>query len=172
MSLVVEDGSGLATAESYASVAAADAYWADRSEPTAWAGADTAAKEVALREATEYLDGRYGSRWKGCRANPTVQALDWPRSSVLDRDGYYVASDELPTNLVRAAIEAAGRQVSADLAPDVDSDDVGIAATTVKAGSVSESVEYAGTKAVSDRLVKVERLLAPLMRPPGEIVRG
>lgn len=173
MSLVVEDGSGLSTAESYASVAAATAYWAARTEPAAWAALSTdGEKEVALRQATEYLDARFGARWKGYHANPLVQALDWPRSSVLDRDGYCVASDSLPTNLVRATIEAAARQASADLAPDIDADDVGIAKTSVRADTISESIEYTGTKAASDVFVKVERLLAPLVRPPGEIVRG
>lgn len=42
MALIVEDGTGLATAEAYASVAAADAYWLVRGgAPAAWA--DTAA---------------------------------------------------------------------------------------------------------------------------------
>ena len=56
--LTVEDGTGIEGAESYASVAAADAYWAKLSHltlATTWAAFDTAGKEGRLREAPARL---------------------------------------------------------------------------------------------------------------------
>ena len=67
MSLIVEDATGLSTAESYLSVANADTYHASYTGSTAWSGASTGTKERALRRATQYLDSVYGGRWLGER---------------------------------------------------------------------------------------------------------
>lgn len=56
MALIVEDGTGLADAESYLSVADADTYHADRNNE-AWQDYSTAEKEAALRKATQYITG-------------------------------------------------------------------------------------------------------------------
>lgn len=106
MTLVVEDGTGLDTAESYISATDADTYHALRGN-TPWAALADADKEIALRKATEYLDARYGARWKGART-VSSQALGWPRQNaeLPDECGYY-PSDALPIPLVRATAEAA-----------------------------------------------------------------
>ena len=54
MAFVTEDGTGLAEANSYVSVAEADAYHADRGN-AAWIGEDSA-KQSALIKATDYLE--------------------------------------------------------------------------------------------------------------------
>lgn len=56
MPLVVETGFGIIGAESYASVAEADAYWGQRGGNPAWAAASQEAKEGALRLASEHID--------------------------------------------------------------------------------------------------------------------
>lgn len=85
MSLIVEDGTGLANAESYISVADATTYHAAIGN-TAWAALATdALREQALRRATQYMVGRYRLSWTGTRMSAT-QALDWPRSLVPLRD--------------------------------------------------------------------------------------
>ena len=71
MPLIVEDGSGLANADSYVSVADCQAYAADHG--LAFAG--EAAALAALRNATLYLDGEY--TYCGERATD-IQALEWP----------------------------------------------------------------------------------------------
>lgn len=76
MALVVEDGAGLADAESYVSVASADAYHVAHGNP-AWAAADDSAKEIALRNATAYIDARYAFAGVQVVAG---QALEWPRT--------------------------------------------------------------------------------------------
>jgi len=171
MSLTVETGSGVSGAESYASVADADAYWAARNEPAAWTAAETAEKEAALRIATEYLDARFGSRWRGVKAD-SDNALDWPRAGVHDENGYLLASDELPTALVRATIEAAGRQAASDLDGDVDADSRDIVEESLQAGKVKETIRFAGTKAADPYYTRIERLVARLIWPGGTIRRA
>ena len=124
MSLIVEDGSIVTGAESYASVAAADAYFAARNEPAAWTGASDPEKE------------------------------------------------EIPTELLRATIEAAAKQAASDLAADVDASAAGIAKESVKVGPVTESIEYVGGKMTEVVYTKIERLIAELIKPAGQIVRA
>lgn len=123
----VETGAIVSGANSYASIADADAYHAERGG--AWTGTD-AQKTAALLKATAYLDGKYRSRWKGYRVQPVTQALEWPRSSV-EFDGYSfrnsyraVASNYYPTNvippeIVAATCELAVRALAGPLAPDI-----------------------------------------------------
>lgn len=117
MSIVIEDGTGLSTAESYISVADATTYFTARAV-TAWGALATdALREAALRKATEYMDYHYD--WRGERVTPTVQALDWPRSGVVV-DGNYIESDEIPEAIKRACAELALKASAGDLYPDLE----------------------------------------------------
>lgn len=102
MAFVVEDGTGLDTATSYCSVAAADSYFLDRGM-SAWTGTEPV-KEAALARASSALDGIYNSRWVGYRSTQD-QGLDWPRSQAWDKDGFPLAG--VPSNVVKACCEAA-----------------------------------------------------------------
>lgn len=117
MALVVTPGS--ASADSYASIAEADAYHAGRGNTT-WTGSDTL-KEAALRRATAWLDGRYRARWPGSRSRGREQALDWPRAFASDKDGWVIASDAIPAEVVLATCEAALRELvkPGSLSPDI-----------------------------------------------------
>ncbi len=89
MTLVVEDGTGVTGAESYAPVDAALAYWTARPQsPLAfpWASASTPVKEGSLREASCYLDATWGQQYLGARLLAT-QGLFWPRRTVLAAPG-------------------------------------------------------------------------------------
>lgn len=114
MALEVEDGSGKQNSESFASVAEADAYWSNRGVAS-WA-ADTPAKEVALRKATDYLEQKYRLLWCGQRAT-YAQALSWPRVGVVV-DGFSVPSNLVPVEVRRATIELAKRAAVGELMPD------------------------------------------------------
>lgn len=100
MSLIVEDGTGLSTAQSYVSVADADFYHTAHGNAT-WTGIDTL-KEAALVRATQALDARYP--WQGIRYVET-QALDWPRSGAADIDGYEITG--IPQGVKDALCEMA-----------------------------------------------------------------
>jgi hypothetical protein len=87
MSLIVEDGTGVALAESYISVTDADTYHASRGN-TLWSTMQVSEKEQALRRATDYMQQVYRMDWKGTRTTIT-QNLDWPRIGVSIQDlGY------------------------------------------------------------------------------------
>lgn len=113
MALVVEDGTGLANAESYVSVADADAYHTAMGN-SAWTGSD-AAKEVALRKAAQYLNTRY--RFLG-NCLKTGQSLAFPRDDIVTRDGLVL---KWPIKCVKdAACELALRALSGTLYTDQD----------------------------------------------------
>ncbi|QAZ45949.1 DnaT-like ssDNA-binding protein [Mesorhizobium sp. Pch-S] len=117
--LIVEDGSGLANAESYVSVSDAVAYAAARA--LTFPASPTDKAEAALRRATAYIDNTYRTRFPGQRKEFRLQALEWPRVGVVDMNGFPVTSDEIPVEIVRAACEAAVRELAApgSLTPDV-----------------------------------------------------
>ncbi|MFG1317587.1 DnaT-like ssDNA-binding protein [Xanthobacter autotrophicus] len=128
--LIVEDGTGIAGAESYAAVAYADAYWAARPQDAlaaAWAAATEASKEGALRAASAYLDAIYGASYRGIRKG-WEQGLEWPRTGGLDAAGSSlpvlgpgnVPLPALPPMLKRGAAELAPRALSGPLALDAD----------------------------------------------------
>lgn len=159
MALEVEDGSGKANAEAYLSVAGLDAYLASHGYTTA---ATEAQKEVALRKATEYLDGKFGERWTGYRRSRT-QALDWPRLNGRDDDGWPIASDEIPKELMDATAEAAYRALSAELEPDLAAGQASIASESKRLGPIGKSVTYVSGGPAPPKYRKVEQLLAPLL---------
>ena len=109
MTLVVEDGTGKADAESYISVADATAYHAAMGN-TAWAAlASDTVREQLLRKATAYIGNMYAARWTGYRST-TSQALDLPRTYMTDTRKnvcgavYYVDSNTVPQEVKNACV--------------------------------------------------------------------
>ncbi len=127
MALVVEDGTGLANAESYASVAFATQYHSDRGN-AAWAAlANDTIREQLLRKATAYMEQEYRLRWASFRRTSS-QALSWPRAWVQMPDapyGYgswaaYVPNNIVPTEVQQACCELALEAISGDLNPALE----------------------------------------------------
>ncbi|MGY2048907.1 DnaT-like ssDNA-binding protein [Methylobacterium sp. JK268] len=161
MPLIVEDGSGLPSAESYVSVAASDAYHAARAN-TGWAG-DDAIKEAALRRATEFLDSLFEGRWIG---RPAIrgQGLCWPRQRAYDAGLTLLPANIVPRGVIRATCEAALRELQSpgSLQPDVHPGERIVSETV---GPLS--VEYGDQGVGGDVLpvvTIVNRLVAPLLR--------
>ncbi len=154
MSLITEDGSGRADAESLCSVAAADGYHGKRGN-TSWTGLQEAAKEQALRKATDYM-ATYRARWAGYRVS-TAQALDWPRYEVPMKDAGVCAvypSDAVPQAVQNACAELALRSISKELAPDLKPPK-----TRVKVGPIE--TEYARGDRQTTTYSAVESMLLP-----------
>jgi hypothetical protein len=160
MTLITEDGTGLATAESYISVADADARHAAFGN-TAWTGA-TALKEAALRRATAYMVQTYRTRWMGERVNST-QALDWPRCGVTV-GCYYVDSDSVPVTVADACADLALRALAEDLAPDLDR-----AIVREKTGPLE--TEYDRFAPQAKRFRAIDMALAPFLTGSGAMAR-
>jgi len=162
MALIVETGIGVAGAESYNSVAELSAYWLKRghtSFATAWAAATTDAKEGAAREATDFLDAEYGQFYRGVRKG-YVQGKMWPRTSAQDGTGYNLP--DMPPELKQAHAELSGRAVSGRLS--IDADVAGfVQSTSVKVGSISESITYAGGTKMERKFGFLDGIMAPLL---------
>lgn len=139
----VETGLGSATANSYVTVAEADQYFLDHAPPAAWTAAVQATKEQALRIASQYLDTMYNARWLGFRTNRT-QNLCWPRSAVVDLEGFGYDTRTIPQRVKDACCEAARRQISGTvLLPDQVNPGT-ITSTDVQVGPLKKSVTYGG----------------------------
>lgn len=164
MSLIIEDGTGLSNAESYASVAEADEYHLARGREAEWVDLDATDKEYALRRAMDYMRASYRTKWEGVRKTNT-QALDWPRWNVPKKDvagGYgpaaaYYSPDSVPTEVKSAQIELALIATTTDLNPT-------LSPLKTKATVGPISVEYApGTSQVA-AFAAADDIVAPLMR--------
>lgn len=111
---------GAANANSYVTVAEADAYFGDSLGRPLWSTTSQAVKEAAVISASRTLD-QY-MEWLGYRVD-TVQSMDWPRSGVvnpnlgysqgsyetMDVGGFYnwYRNDEIPQKLKYATYELA-----------------------------------------------------------------
>lgn len=174
MALIVEDGTGLATAESYISVTAATTYFSNIGE-TAWAAlASDAVREACLRKATSFMLGRYRPRWDGTRKG-TTQALDWPRSLVPIKDApdLYGGSDSyyddasVPAAVANACASLALRAATADLLADQTR-----TVSSVTVGPISTTYDPVSSQAVQYK--EVDAMLAPYLKSSGnriEMVR-
>jgi hypothetical protein len=154
MALIVEDGTGRSDAESYASVATADAYVSTHGASAAWTALTTATKEGALRSASTALDGRYA--WSGSVVSLT-QALGWPRAGASDREGRYVASDSVPARVAQATCQLALMHITYPL--DGVYERAG-AIVREKVGPIE--TEYAPGAAVEPLLPQLDRTLGGL----------
>lgn len=97
--MIVENGTGIADANSYASTSYADTYFQDRGV-TGWSGT-TLAKEQWLIQATDYLETKM---YNGKRIFPETQALSFPRDCFWV-DGMTISG--LPDAIQRATCEVA-----------------------------------------------------------------
>lgn len=116
MAFEVETGSGLATANSYGAVAAADTYHADRGNVKWDEIATSALKEDALVRASDHIDRRFGRKFRGTKGTQ-AQALQWPRLDAYDDADFLM--DGLPVALQKATYEYAMRAFELhELTPD------------------------------------------------------
>lgn len=169
MAFTVEDGTGVVDANSYIAEAEFRSYHADR-------GVDVttltqAQVEQSCVRATDYIDKRFGRRFRGWRESKS-QGLEWPRIDAIDNDGYLL--DLLPKQLRHATAEYALRahylgQLAPDPALQVPTRDTTGSGTTESAGQVrsktekvgpiEESTQYADTASSGTRTTSASVLL-------------
>lgn len=160
---------GSATADSYVTVAEADAYFTARNVTT-WTGADTV-KEPALRKATAYLDNQYRLRWVGVRS-VEAQALAWPRRDgyrgwgypLLDADGFDIAVDGVPQQVKNACAEAALLALTGvTLEPRLERGGQ-IKSIGKSVGPLRKDITYADGASIMDRITSIEGILRGLVK--------
>ena len=175
MALIVEDGTGVADANSYLDQTTFEDYAESRGYDIS-AYSDDEQIEAALIRATDWIDATYRSRWPGVRSNGTDQGLMWPRkagsisygefyassylTTVTDAEGLPIAVDAIPVALVRATAEAAYRELVSpnSLAPDLKR---GGAIRSLRAGSVA--IEYASTAPAGTTFSVIDNMLSSII---------
>jgi hypothetical protein len=119
LTLIKEDGTGRSDANSYASVADGDSFFAGHLYADLWlAPANSARLEPALVMATRLIDSEW--QFHGHRA-VAGQALQWPRADCPDPDGEAgagVAEDAVPVAIVNAACQMALKLLQTDRTVD------------------------------------------------------
>lgn len=160
MTLVVEDGTGLANAESYVSVSEIDDY-ANRFGKT-FTGTLTD-KEVRARQATQFLDNKYPF---SVNAKTSTQALLFPAEELILR-GHSVTG--IPRQLKDACCELAIIAATTSLTESVTAR--AYTYRKVKVGDV-EKTERFETENTQNVFHTVELILRPLLAAEiGEGVR-
>jgi hypothetical protein len=160
MSLIVEDGTGKADAESYISVADATTYHTNMGNRDAWGSiGNEAAKEAVLRQATSFMSNRYFEQWMGYGTNLT-QRLDWPRIGVYTRNRNVVANNAIPDQIKAACAELALRAASGELEPDMQQ-----AVKREKIGPIE--VEYDQYSPDTPTYLRIDAMLAEFLSAGG-----
>ena len=93
MDIVVEDGTGLPTANSYCSADDADDLLSQNMYATAWLSLTDDQKENLLIYASTLIDMR--TKWTGHKAHHS-SGLSWPRWHVRDKEGCLVEDNIVP----------------------------------------------------------------------------
>lgn len=112
MTIIVEDGTIVADANSYVTVAELDTFAALRGITLPTLEAD---KEVLLIQGTDYTE-TFWDRFEGSTIQAD-QSLQFPRSGV-SVNGFSVASDSIPQTLKNAQMQAAIESETTSLTPN------------------------------------------------------
>lgn len=165
MALIVEDGLGVAGADSYISLADARAILTPLGEDL---NAVDATAEIQLRKAVVYLEA-FRDQFKGLKAlqaNP----LQWPRHSVWI-DGFSVLSDEIPVELKKAQVYAAFEiEDGGNLQENTTGESIKLEEV---AGAITTEFFDTGSGASLARFTRVDDALSPLLNTAGVFsVRG
>ena len=121
--------------------------------------------------ATFYISERYGNRWRGVIDSDT-QALDWPRSGVVDGDtGLYYDNDEMPKRLLHSTAEVALRYLAGTtLRPDIDPGDGNVTNSTISVGAISITEDFVGTATTAPDFPIVRQQLRSLLTDAGAVM--
>jgi len=111
MALIVIATAGGATSNSYCTVAEANTYHESRLHNEPWDNAGADDKSASVVWATRMLDDQYD--WDGSKSTE-AQALRWPRTGLVDQDGYSVDDSTIPQFLIDATSELARLLIEED----------------------------------------------------------
>lgn len=165
---VVENGTGLPNATSYASVEYADIYM-DRildAYKTVWLAADVFKKQQGLVYGTQLIDDYIYfpsmGNYKTLRNSPS-QILHFPRSGMIDYDGYTIENNVVPDFIQRATVQMAFELLKVDRTLEPTR---GIVSASVGPLSVTFDQNYAHQTRV------IPRSVSSIVAPYGGVVRG
>ena len=174
MAIVVEDGSGIANANSYGSEDELSTYADDRGYTLGSGDA-----EAALIRATMFIDS-YRFRFPGYRVKGRGQGLEWPRFNAFSqvpstgRDlpipNYHsqnvnfgvvlIPANEVPLEIKQATFEAAIRETVTPNSMQPDMDRGGLI-KSIKAGSVA--IDYADNAPAGSSTQVIDNILSGIL---------
>lgn len=112
VAIVIEDGTCVLGANAYASSAAADAYFTNRSTTSSWFSLTASQKDTALIEATSMMEATV--QWI-CGTAQCVGGLAWPRIGAKYPNGTIVPDGVVPEFIKIASFELAFLAKDTDL---------------------------------------------------------
>lgn len=107
MAIVVEDGTGVANANSFVTLDETEEYHETRGNSSWLSNTDDDAKEAAIIRASDFINTL---NFKGVRYTGD-QALCFPRSNLYDAEGYLLAETAVPAKVKAAQQEAALKEL-------------------------------------------------------------
>lgn len=121
MSMIVEDGSGIYEANSYAGLSYAHSYLHRRNRHTTWDAASTAVREAALIAATDYIDKRFGPVFLGYKkfTDLTVAASNYLNFNSQPTNGNTVTVGSVTLTFVSGAPGAGEVEIGANIAATI-----------------------------------------------------
>ena len=183
LTIIKEDGTGRADANSYASVADGDAYFEGHLYASAWTTAAVVSKGAALVMATRLIDSQF--QFNGSRTSAS-QALQWPRAECRDPDrglvtlsallpilSDFVPYDSVPKAVVQATCEMARELLIVDRTASppgegVDTEQTAHATQTVTdTGTASDSTSSSSKYSKSDTRPVISRLAQAMLSKYG-----
>lgn len=180
---IVEDGTVVANANAYVTVAFVDQYVLDAGGQTAWDAALDSAKQIAIVKATRYIDMLFGKKFRS-RRRDRLQKLEWPRQDIYFSDGnLWINDDEIPQELQEACAEYATEAISAELIESsiAKGKNRQVDGETKVVGPITTSTQYTNRSRISGSVPdsafktfpKAEMIIAPLLASAssGELVR-
>lgn len=172
MALVIEDGTGVAGADSYVARAEYIAF------VLAYYGgvvADEDASDGPMRMAYAWMNGQ---SWKGTKTNGRDQTGAWPRTSVTDCEDIAIAVDAIPSEVKQAQMELAWAEQKSPgtLSPSGSVRDALVSSERVDVISVEyDTATMSSSDALAYAQVRVEaamRLLGCFLTGGGRVGRS
>lgn len=168
VTLILEDGTGIATANTFALEVTADTYWTDHGAPITWSGATSAVKTQALVAAAQYLNNK---SWASTASNGT-QGLAFPRKR-LRFDGFAISSTVIPQRIIDAQMILAHHHIlDGGLYTDISAGAGNVSQLKSKIGELEETFVYVGSSNSQKSYSEVEMLVRPFLNAGGDIVRS
>ena len=153
---------GAIDANSYVTQAEANAYLSDRAYATAWE--DFEDKDKVLITSSLTLD--WYMKFKGVKTS-TSQAMQWPRTGVLRKDGTEVAETIIPTDVKVAVYELTLSSLTEDRMSE--SDLAGI--EQIRAGSLMIKADNGDRESTKKKVIpeKIRQILSDLVSLGGNV---
>lgn len=153
----------------YGSVAGFKTYHTARGRAAIIAAFEDDEIEAAKLVSSEWLDGNYRGSFPGIKIGYRAQVREWPRVGGVDRDGYVIASDSVPTEVENATYEATLRQLITPGSLSVDWTPSKYKRVSVDGAVSAEYNSFYSASDVQTKFKVIDDILAPILTGCGNV---